>query len=71
MDEFTPSPDFRDRVMDDVRSYERRLSRRNHRIQAFLHSGPGLLMVAAASALFAIVQLIRLTSILIFPVLCH
>ncbi|NLV32038.1 MAG: hypothetical protein GXY47_12885 [Acidobacteria bacterium] len=71
MDDFTSSPDFRERVMTDIRSYESALSRRRHRIQAFLHSGPGLLAVAAASALFGVVQLVRLTSLLVFPALCH
>lgn len=71
MDEFTPSPDFQEHVMADIRSYESALSHRKHRIRSFLHSGPGLLAVAAASALFGLVQLVRLTSLLVFPALCH
>lgn len=71
MDEFTPSPDFRGRVMAGIRSYEGALSHRNHRIRAFLRSGPGLAVLAATGALAALVQLVRLTSLLVFPALCH
>ncbi|MBN2339055.1 MAG: hypothetical protein JXP48_11000 [Acidobacteria bacterium] len=71
MDDFRPSPDFRERVMDDVRSYESALSHRKQRLQAFLGSGPGLVVLAATGALAGMVQLVRLTALLVFPALCH
>jgi hypothetical protein len=68
---YNPSPDFTTRTMEEVRRYEAELKLKENHAEAFLHSKSGFLILSAGGALFGVINLIRLASMLLFPALCH
>jgi hypothetical protein len=71
MADFNPSPDFTSRTMQEVRQYEAELEHKENHAQAFLQSKAGFIILSAGGTLFALINLIRLASTLLFPALCH
>jgi hypothetical protein len=71
MANFSPSPDFTFRTMQEVRRCEAELQLKKNHAQDFLHSKAGFIILSAAGALFGLINLIRLASTLLFPALCH
>jgi hypothetical protein len=71
MADFNPSPDFTNRTMRKVRQYEAELQLKENRVQAFLHSKAGFIILSTGGALFGLINLIRIASTLLFPALCH
>jgi hypothetical protein len=68
---FNPSPDFTARTMMEVRRYEAALPLKENHAEIFLHSKLGFMLLSAGGALFGLINLIRLASMLLFPALCH
>jgi hypothetical protein len=71
MTDFKPSADFTFRTMEEIRSYESELENQKNRVETFLHSRLGILVLSAGGALFGITHFIRFASTLIFPALCR
>ena len=71
MDSFNPSPDFTGRTMQEARRYEEELQLKENHAKAFLQSKAGFLILSAGGAIFGIINLIRLASMLLFPALCR
>ena len=70
MVDFKPSANFATRVMEDIYSYETEISRKRTRIDLFLLSRPALSVLSAGGVLFGLLNLIRMTLILIAPSAC-
>ena len=70
MVDFKPSSNFAARVMEDVHSYEMAMIRRKERTDAFFISKPALSILSAGGVLFGVINLIRMTLLLIAPSAC-
>jgi len=68
MDNFEPSKNFVDRVMNDVQQYESAI--KNERVNALLSSKAALSVLWVSGALFGLFNLLRMASYLLLPYLC-
>jgi hypothetical protein len=71
MADFKPSANFTFRTMEEIRSYESTLKTQKNRMDDFLRSRLGILILSAGGALFGMAQFLRFASTLIFPALCR
>jgi hypothetical protein len=70
MVDFKPSTHFAAKVMEDIHSYETAIARKRERMDGFLLSKPALSILSAGGVLFGLLNLIRMTLILIAPSAC-
>jgi hypothetical protein len=70
MIDFKPSDNFVDRVMNEIRAYEMNVNRQKNRIGEFAFSRPVLSMLYAGGILLGILNIIRMSLILLAPAPC-
>ena len=70
MEDYKPSDNFVHRTMEDVRRYEREMSIKRDRLNAFLLSKQLRFVLCAGAVLLGLLNLIRMASPLILPALC-
>ena len=70
MADFKPSDNFIFKTMEGIRSYEKEKSDQRDRVNAVLLSGKMRFAISLGAILFAILNLIRMASILISPAVC-
>jgi hypothetical protein len=71
MANFSPSPDFTARTMQEVRRCEAESQLKENHARAFLQSKAGFIILSTGGAIFGLINLIRLASTLLFPALCR
>lgn len=70
MVDFEPTGDFVARTMEDIRAYEREMGNKRERINTFLFSKPGRLVLITGGILLGALNLFRMAAMLISPALC-